>query len=43
MMSIAVPSNVIEFMRKTLVVPKLDIFRYLWSFDSHPESFDFDL
>lgn len=42
MMTISVPANVINFMRKTLVVPKLDVFRYFWTIESHPDSFDFD-
>jgi len=41
MMSISVPANVINFMRKTLVVPKLDPFRYLWREETHFASFDF--
>ena len=40
-MSLAVPANVINFMRKTLVVPKLDPFRYLWREETHSASFDF--
>lgn len=43
MMAIPVPANVIQFMRKTLVVPKLDPFRYLWREERHESAFDFPL
>lgn len=43
MMAIPVPANVIQFMRKTLVVPKLDPFKYLWREERQPEQFNFPL
>lgn len=43
MMNVIVPAKVIEFMKKTLVVPKLDPFKSIWREGRQPEQFDWAL